>query len=308
MDECASGSHNCDASNAACTNSDGGFECMCNSGYSGNGVTCSEIDYCSSDPCDAQAICVDEPPPSASGVCTCNVGYSGSGVACEDNDECASGAHTCDGNAACTNTIGNFTCTCIAGFSGSDGTKCESIDECTEGSDTCDGNAACTDTDGSFTCSCNAGFSGTGTTCVEKAEVSFTAVLRMSEAEFGAVEQQTYKEVVASVAGVEASQVSVGAVTSVELPSRRRLLVAGISVETVVSGVAEEDTAAVNLQIRDDLTAKLAEAGLPAESIEGFSIDTPSDADSSASSVGLVGGMVRGVVGVLVLGTGGYYA
>lgn len=40
-----------------------------------------------------------------------------------DLDECVVGLDNCDGNAACTNTDGSFTCTCRAGFDG-DGTTC----------------------------------------------------------------------------------------------------------------------------------------------------------------------------------------
>ncbi len=39
-DECTLDSDNCDA-NAACTNTAGSFTCACNSGYSGDGVTCT---------------------------------------------------------------------------------------------------------------------------------------------------------------------------------------------------------------------------------------------------------------------------
>ncbi len=38
--ECADGTNNCHA-NATCTNTDGSFTCACNTGYSGNGVTCT---------------------------------------------------------------------------------------------------------------------------------------------------------------------------------------------------------------------------------------------------------------------------
>ena len=53
MNECARGTHNCD-SNANCTNTEEGFICTCNPGYTGNGTigTCMgtnkqiHIPYC----------------------------------------------------------------------------------------------------------------------------------------------------------------------------------------------------------------------------------------------------------------------
>ena len=44
-----------------------------------------------------------------------------------DIDECATGAENCSPNANCTNIPGNFTCTCIHGYSG-DGILC--LGEC----------------------------------------------------------------------------------------------------------------------------------------------------------------------------------
>ena len=35
-----------------------------------------------------------------------------------DVDECAMNIDTCDSNATCTDTDGNFTCACSAGFMG----------------------------------------------------------------------------------------------------------------------------------------------------------------------------------------------
>ena len=39
-DECTDGTDQCDT-NAACTNSDGSYTCVCNVGYTGDGFTCT---------------------------------------------------------------------------------------------------------------------------------------------------------------------------------------------------------------------------------------------------------------------------
>jgi hypothetical protein len=41
-----------------------------------------------------------------------------------DIDECNNNTHKCDGNATCTNTMGDYNCTCYDGFSG-DGFNCQ---------------------------------------------------------------------------------------------------------------------------------------------------------------------------------------
>ena len=106
----------------------------------------------------------------------CAAGYTGTAVAscgtdggdfsyagCDDIDECTAGTHTCDANAACTNTDGSFTCACNSGYTGAgQAGDCADDDECTAGTHTCDANAACTNTDGSFTCACNSGYTGAG--------------------------------------------------------------------------------------------------------------------------------------------------
>ena len=45
IDECAIGTDMCDM-NANCTNTDGGYNCTCQSGYSGNGVDCEGMYIC----------------------------------------------------------------------------------------------------------------------------------------------------------------------------------------------------------------------------------------------------------------------
>uniref|UniRef100_A0A0G4EZ83 EGF-like domain-containing protein n=1 Tax=Chromera velia CCMP2878 TaxID=1169474 RepID=A0A0G4EZ83_9ALVE len=76
-----------------------------------------------------------------------------------DIDECTNSIHDCHTNAACTNSVGSFTCACNNGYSGG-GVSCTNIDECTTGAHNCGVNAECTDSAGSFACSCPSGFEG----------------------------------------------------------------------------------------------------------------------------------------------------
>ncbi|XP_030839236.1 pro-epidermal growth factor isoform X3 [Strongylocentrotus purpuratus] len=121
FDECAAGTHSCDA-NASCQNAPGSFFCVCKIGYTGNGFSCIDIDECTSRPdtCNTNAACTNTP---GSFKCACNPGYRGSGSTCTDVNECEIGDSNCYANSACTNTPGSFTCLCNEGYT-FNGTGC----------------------------------------------------------------------------------------------------------------------------------------------------------------------------------------
>jgi len=160
--ECPCGTDDCDA-NATCIETIGGFECVCNAGFEGDGIECTDIDECAllTDNCSDNALCTNAP---GSFSCECNSGYSGDGVTCTNIDECATDADNCDANATCIDSAGSFSCACNAGYEG-DGVTCSNLDECTLGTDGCDANATCIDSVGSFDCTCNPGYQGDGVTC-----------------------------------------------------------------------------------------------------------------------------------------------
>ena len=75
------GTDNCH-DNATCTNTDGSFTCTCNTGFSGDGVICTDINECTvgTDNCHTNALCTNT---IGSFSCQCNIGYSGDGVICQ---------------------------------------------------------------------------------------------------------------------------------------------------------------------------------------------------------------------------------
>ena len=81
VDECNLGTHDC-AANATCTNTNGGYKCKCNAGFSGNGKTCADVDECKvkTHSCHANGICTNT---NGGYTCACKQGYSGNGKQCE---------------------------------------------------------------------------------------------------------------------------------------------------------------------------------------------------------------------------------
>ncbi|CAG5089032.1 Oidioi.mRNA.OKI2018_I69.PAR.g12059.t1.cds [Oikopleura dioica] len=187
IDECAEQLDDC-SGRSSCNNFDGGFDCICHTGFYYENFThgeCVDYDEChdgifydrnvwpailigdSQDPMNTSVMAdvweMITACPSFSSCanqlgaynCTCDDGYmmkmdnfSDYGFMCEDFDECASGDHMCDENAFCDNDSPGYNCTCMIGYIG-DGWNCTDVDECADGTDI-------------YECSCNPGFHDAG--------------------------------------------------------------------------------------------------------------------------------------------------
>ncbi|XP_033095614.1 mucin-like protein [Anneissia japonica] len=162
VDECLpNNEHNC-SNNAVCNNTIGSYNCMCKTGYEGDGITCRDINECNTEPCNEKAVCENN---DGSYMCTCLTGYYNVGPdKCQDIDECTTIADACDVNAKCTNTEGSYDCDCNEGFS-VNGIHCDDINECSLSRHNCNKNANCSNTEGGYRCKCIEGFEGDGRIC-----------------------------------------------------------------------------------------------------------------------------------------------
>uniref|UniRef100_A0A915IUL4 Sushi, von Willebrand factor type A, EGF and pentraxin domain-containing protein 1 n=1 Tax=Romanomermis culicivorax TaxID=13658 RepID=A0A915IUL4_ROMCU len=111
-----------------------------------------KVDYCSSQPCQNNATCINE---GANYRCECKLGFDG--AHCEHNiNECET-KHLCGiGTQSCIDLINDFKCVCKPGYTGEYcGTE---IDECL--SDPCQNNGTCIDGVASYSCQCLHGWTG----------------------------------------------------------------------------------------------------------------------------------------------------
>ncbi|RDD39428.1 Mucin-like protein, partial [Trichoplax sp. H2] len=155
-------------SKADCINTSGLYNCLCCSGFTGNGTYCADIDECAKNQheCPNRSVCINN---IGSYQCQCMSGFSGNGTLCEDIDECTMNQYRCHNKSMCINIIGSYQCQCIKGFSGN-GTFCEDINECVINEDRCHNRSICINNIGSYQCQCINGFSGNGKFCDDKDE------------------------------------------------------------------------------------------------------------------------------------------
>ena len=106
INECSDDLHNCH-DNATCSDTDGSFQCFCNSGFDGDGVNCTSMFSFSQLARVANYYRCLLPATTV------------------DIDECLRQLHNCSENALCTDIIGSFGCDCLAGYMGN-GVNCTS--------------------------------------------------------------------------------------------------------------------------------------------------------------------------------------
>ncbi|XP_028390644.1 uncharacterized protein LOC114515560 [Dendronephthya gigantea] len=78
--------HHCDI-HASCHNTKGLFRCFCNIGYTGDGLTCTDVNECENgtNNCNSNASCSNT---IGSFRCACNDGYVGDGITCRNATIC----------------------------------------------------------------------------------------------------------------------------------------------------------------------------------------------------------------------------
>ena len=121
----------------ACSDNDGSYDCICDTGYLDVSDECVDQDECIMDPSVLPFSCSASDPTfnkcvnnDGSYECQCIVGYSDNNGVCQDDDECAD-ASSCQDNADCTNLAATYECTCAAGYQDSaDLTECIDVNEC----------------------------------------------------------------------------------------------------------------------------------------------------------------------------------
>ncbi len=110
VNDCATNNGGCSEFATCVTTGDNAHTCTCNTGYAGDGVSCTQIDECASFPCQNNGVCLDLVNAF---VCNCTgTGYTGT-VCDADVNECNSTA-ACPPNTHCVNTIGGYNCTVCA--------------------------------------------------------------------------------------------------------------------------------------------------------------------------------------------------
>ncbi|XP_021356440.1 uncharacterized protein LOC110452321 isoform X2 [Mizuhopecten yessoensis] len=168
----------------------------CPDGYTGDGITCTDIDECAQhNPCWNNSACINTSPGYQCRACP--YGYTGTfedalsidihrrtfelyntvwtntNQSCADINECLVNNGGCNANAYCYNTVGSYYCgLCKPGYVGDSVNGCQLADYCVAGIHKCSSNAECYYTGpAEYRCECKAGWAGDGYICGEDTDV-----------------------------------------------------------------------------------------------------------------------------------------
>ncbi|XP_012216144.1 nidogen isoform X3 [Linepithema humile] len=129
LSDCSTNPSQCHT-NAQCvsTGGDGGYKCVCISGYHGDGIHQCVEDHIGCNVlnnCGRNAVCGYN-QTSANFACICQPGYYGDGFTCLPHSSCRHDPRLCSSDATCVSAGENqFACVCNEGYTG-DGVNCES--------------------------------------------------------------------------------------------------------------------------------------------------------------------------------------
>ena len=176
INECNNESQLC-PNNATCTNTIGSYICSCNSGYTGDGKTCSDINECHGlHECSPDATCTNT---DGRYTCECRRGFTGDGMTCMDINECTEGSAYCPLGTICANINGTYRCQCNSSLPLLDHPCLRfiiSLDDPCGYPDACPTNAECGQpffgiSARGHECYCNNGYTKDGTTCIDRMNV-----------------------------------------------------------------------------------------------------------------------------------------
>ena len=158
VDACAVNNGGC-SQYAICSRAGPGrAACACKVGFTGDGLICSDIDFCSPNPCHVDKS-IDECRDGFGGwmnyTCNCKLGWSPPDCRAEVN-ECRSNPCHSNGTESCEDLLNGFKCHCDQGFTGQ---LCnENVNDCSL--NTCLNGGTCIDKVNGFICICKAPFIG----------------------------------------------------------------------------------------------------------------------------------------------------